>query len=51
MVARADAITAWLVGVIVVFAVVFAINSSIHSFLVVHYAEHDKVNRRPGMIR
>jgi len=28
--------------VIVTFAIIFAINSSIHSFLVVHYAKHDK---------
>ena len=37
-----DEITAWLIGVIVTFAIIFAINSSIHSFLVVHYAKHDK---------
>ena len=37
-----DEITAWLIGVIVTFAIIFAINSSMHSFLVVHYAKHDK---------
>ena len=34
---------AWLVVIIVAFAVIFAINSSIHSFLVVKYAKADKV--------
>eukprot|EP00584_Thalassiosira_punctigera_P025406 CAMPEP_0172548838 /NCGR_PEP_ID=MMETSP1067-20121228/18052_1 /TAXON_ID=265564 ORGANISM="Thalassiosira punctigera, Strain Tpunct2005C2" /NCGR_SAMPLE_ID=MMETSP1067 /ASSEMBLY_ACC=CAM_ASM_000444 /LENGTH=592 /DNA_ID=CAMNT_0013336127 /DNA_START=217 /DNA_END=1995 /DNA_ORIENTATION=- len=34
---------AWLVIIIVTFAVIFAINSSIHSFLVVKYAKSDKV--------
>ena len=34
---------AWLVVIIVSFAVIFAINSSIHSFLVVKYAKADKV--------
>jgi len=33
----------WLVIIIVSFAVIFAINSSIHSFLVVKYAKADKV--------
>ncbi|KAL7528962.1 hypothetical protein ACHAWF_002787 [Thalassiosira exigua] len=33
----------WLVIIIVSFAVIFAINSSIHSFLVVKYAKSDKV--------
>ncbi len=33
----------WLVSIIVTFAVIFAINSSIHSFLVVKYAASDKV--------
>jgi len=33
----------WLVVIIVSFAVIFAINSSIHSFLVVKYAKSDKV--------
>ncbi|KAL3929886.1 MAG: hypothetical protein SGBAC_012014 [Bacillariaceae sp.] len=35
--------TTWLVAVIVAFAIIFAINSSIHSFLVVNYASKDKV--------
>lgn len=35
--------TIWLVFAIVSFAIVFAINSSIHSFLVVNYASKDKV--------
>jgi hypothetical protein len=33
----------WLIAIIVSFAVIFAINSSIHSFLVVHYAKKEKV--------
>lgn len=43
------AMTVWLVVVIVSFAVVFAINSSIHSFLVVKYASHDKVAVSVGL--
>eukprot|EP00980_Cylindrotheca_fusiformis_P000423 scaffold102_cov103-Cylindrotheca_fusiformis.AAC.5 len=35
--------TIWLVVAIVSFAIIFAINSSIHSFLVVKYASKDKV--------
>lgn len=35
--------TAWLIAAIVAFAIIFAINSSIHSFLVVKYASKDKV--------
>lgn len=35
--------TAWLVAAIVSFAIIFAINSSIHSFLVVNYAKMDKL--------
>lgn len=35
--------TTWLTAVIVMFAIIFAINSSIHSFLVVKYASKDKV--------
>jgi hypothetical protein len=38
-----ESMTAWLAVIIVSFAVIFAINSSIHSFLVVKYAAHDKV--------
>jgi MFS family permease len=37
------AMTIWLIVVIVTFAIIFAINSSIHSFLVVNYASKDKV--------
>lgn len=33
----------WLITTIVCFAIIFAINSSIHSFLVVKYAKADKV--------
>jgi MFS family permease len=35
--------TVWFIAIIVVFAIIFAINSSIHSFLVVKYAKSDKV--------
>ena len=34
---------AWLIIIIISFAIIFAINSSIHSFLVVKYASADKV--------
>lgn len=37
------AMTATLVTIIISFAIVFAVNSSIHSFLVVNYASKDKV--------
>lgn len=37
------AMTVFLVTVIITFAIIFAINSSIHSFLVVNYAAKDKV--------
>ena len=40
---RTDPMTVFLVVVIISFAIVFAINSSIHSFLVVNYASKDKV--------
>jgi hypothetical protein len=33
---------------LVVFAVIFAINSSIHSFLVVHYAKAEKIATSVG---
>lgn len=39
----------WLVTIIVAFAVIFAINSSIHSFLVVKYAASDKVAVSVGL--
>eukprot|EP00536_Pseudo-nitzschia_multiseries_P011259 jgi/Psemu1/259701/estExt_Genewise1Plus.C_3740006 len=38
-----EAMTTWLVIVIVSFAIIFAINSSVHSFLVVKYASTDKI--------
>jgi len=41
--------TVWLVIVIVAFAVIFAINSSIHSFLVVKYASKDKIAVSVGL--
>lgn len=40
---QANAMLAWTVIIIVSFAVIFAINSSIHSYLVVKYAAADKV--------
>merc|ERR1719502_1510120 len=33
----------WLIAIIVSFAFIFAINSSVHSFLVVNYAASDKL--------
>jgi Major Facilitator Superfamily len=41
--------TTWLVVIIVSFAVIFAINSSIHSYLVVKYAEKEKVAVSVGL--
>ena len=41
--ADADEMTIWFAVNVVAFAVIFAINSSIHSFLVVNYAAKDKV--------
>ncbi len=38
----------WLVVIIVAFAIIFAINSSIHSFLVVKYAKSDTVAKSVG---
>jgi len=35
--------TVWLIVAIVAFAIIFAINSSIHSFLVVNYASKEKI--------
>jgi len=43
-----NSMIAWLVVIIVAFAVIFAINSSIHSFLVVKYARADKVAASVG---
>ena len=34
---------AWLITIVVTFAVIFAVNSSIHSYLVVKYAKREKV--------
>ncbi len=42
------AMTIWFVVVIVVFAIIFAINSSIHSYLVVKYAKSDKLAKSVG---
>ena len=39
---------AWLIVIIVTFAIIFAINSSIHSFLVVKYAKSDTVAKSVG---
>lgn len=41
--ARRGGMAAWFVSTIVVFAVIFAVNSSIHSYLVVAYAKTDKL--------
>jgi hypothetical protein len=38
-----QAMTGWLVSAIISFAIIFAVNSSIHSYLVVKYAKMDKV--------
>lgn len=40
--------TTWFIIIIVVFAIIFAINSSIHSYLVVKYAKSDKVAKSVG---
>jgi hypothetical protein len=40
---NSEAMTIWIAVVMVCFAVIFAINSSIHSYLVVNYASKDKV--------
>jgi hypothetical protein len=42
------AMTIWIVAAVVAFAFIFAINSSIHSFLVVKYASKDKVAASVG---
>ena len=42
------AVTVWLMGTVVCFALIFAVNSAIHSFLVVHYAKEDKVAQSVG---
>ena len=38
----------WLMASVVMFALIFAVNSSIHSFLVVHFAKDDKVAQSVG---
>lgn len=38
-----NTMTVWFTVIIVAFAIIFAINSSIHSFLVVKYAKSDKL--------
>lgn len=40
---QANSMMAWIVIILITFAVIFAINSSIHSYLVVKYAAADKV--------
>uniref|UniRef100_A0A7S2K2V7 Uncharacterized protein n=1 Tax=Leptocylindrus danicus TaxID=163516 RepID=A0A7S2K2V7_9STRA len=40
---------AWLIATVASFAVIFAINSSIHSYLVVKYAKKDKVAVSVGL--
>eukprot|EP00566_Odontella_aurita_P006066 CAMPEP_0113589172 /NCGR_PEP_ID=MMETSP0015_2-20120614/35933_1 /TAXON_ID=2838 /ORGANISM="Odontella" /LENGTH=567 /DNA_ID=CAMNT_0000495147 /DNA_START=246 /DNA_END=1952 /DNA_ORIENTATION=- /assembly_acc=CAM_ASM_000160 len=40
--------TGWLISTIVFFAIIFAVNSSIHSFLVVNYAKTDKLAKSVG---
>jgi ABC-type polysaccharide/polyol phosphate export permease len=44
-----SAMIAWLISMIVVFAIIFAINSSIHSYLVVKYAKADKIAVSVGL--
>lgn len=43
-----NAMVAWFVVVIFSFAFIFAVNSSIHSFLVVNYAAEDKIAKAVG---
>jgi hypothetical protein len=43
------AMTIWLVVIIFSYSAIFAVNSSIHSFLVVHYAARDKVAVSVGL--
>ena len=42
------AVSVWLMTAVVTFALIFAVNSSIHSFLVVHFAKEDKVAQSVG---
>ena len=41
--ADSAAMTIWFIVIVVAFAIIFAVNSSIHSFMVVSYAAKDKV--------
>lgn len=43
------AMIAWMIIIIITFAVIFAVNSSIHSFLVVNYASKEKVAVSVGL--
>jgi len=49
------AVAYWLMAAVVCFALIFAVNSAVHSFLVVHYAKADKiaqsVGSKPGSTR
>ena len=40
---QVEGMTAWIIAAIISFAIIFAINSSIHSYLVVKYASKEKV--------
>ena len=40
--------TIWFICIIVIFAIIFAVNSSIHSFLVVKYAKSDQIAKSVG---
>jgi len=42
------AVAYWLMTTVVCFALIFAVNSAVHSFLVVHYAKADKVAQSVG---
>ena len=42
------AVAFWLMTTVVYFALIFAVNSAVHSFLVVHYASEDKVAQSVG---
>lgn len=44
-----DAMTVWMIVTIVTFAFIFAVNSSIHSYLVVKYASKDKIAVSVGL--
>lgn len=44
-----DGMTVWVVAILFAFAIIFAINSSVHSYLVVKYAKKDKVAVSVGL--